>query len=159
MSSETSILLHDILLQNKLTVATAESCTAGKVASLIASTAGSSSYFVGSVVAYDARIKTQLLGVPAQVIDDKGVVSREVAEQMARGVAQLMNVQCAIATTGVAGPGDQGEVKQGTVWMAALCNGHVVSSVCHFEGDRARVMEQAAETAARLLINLIKTKI
>ena len=153
---ETSHQLHDLLLAKQLTVSTAESCTAGNVSALIASTPGSSNYFRGGVVAYDARIKTQILGVPADVISKYGVVSSEVAKSMAQGVAKVMHTQCAIATTGVAGPGDQGAVKQGTVWTAALLNNKVTTRIIHVEGDRYTVMTEAANYAAMLLIEMLQ---
>lgn len=153
---ETSHQLHDLLLAKQLTVSTAESCTAGNVSALIASTPGSSEYFRGGVVAYDARVKSSVLGVSMDVITEKGVVSSEVAQAMAQGVARLLNTDCAIATTGVAGPGDQGEVKQGTVWTAAVCKQKTVSRLIHINGDRDAVMTEAANFAAKLLVELLE---
>ena len=153
---ETSRQLHDLLLQRGYTVATAESCTAGNVSALIAATPGSSEYFRGGVVAYDARIKSSVLGVPMDVITEKGIVSSEVAQAMAQGVARLMNTDCAIATTGVAGPGNQGEIAQGTVWTAAVSKQKTVSRLVHIDGDRDTVMTEAANFAAKLLVELLK---
>ncbi|MCK4746200.1 MAG: CinA family nicotinamide mononucleotide deamidase-related protein, partial [Bacteroidales bacterium] len=93
-----------LLKERRLTIATAESCTGGNVARLITSVAGSSGYFTGSLVAYQNQIKTDQLNVDEKVIDSKGAVSREVVEQMARGVMERFGTDTAIAISGIAGP-------------------------------------------------------
>ncbi len=96
----------------------AESLTGGLLGGVITAVAGSSDVFLGGVVAYNARIKSELLDIPAQLIADHGVVSREVAVAMASAVARLLGSDWAIATTGVAGPGASAGVPAGTVWIA-----------------------------------------
>jgi len=93
-------LLHN----NKLTLSTAESCTGGKIASLITSVPGSSTWFTGSVVAYDNSVKTGVLGVNPETIARFGAVSEETAREMAEGVLRLAKTDYAIAVTGIAGP-------------------------------------------------------
>ena len=92
------------LLRVNASVGSAESCTGGYVAHLITQVSGASAYFKGSVLAYNAAVKQAVLGVQANTIANYGVVSKQVAEGMALGVQQLMKVDYAIATTGIAGP-------------------------------------------------------
>ncbi len=118
-SGKAQQVLGDLLLQKKMTISTAESCTGGNVASLLTSISGSSAYFLGSVVSYATSVKKNVLKVEQQTIDENTVVSEEVAEQMAIGVKNLLQTDLAISTTGVAGPNkgeDQKEV--GTAWVS-----------------------------------------
>ena len=101
-----------------LTIATAESCTGGKLASLLNKHAGSSAFYMGSVVAYDNRVKEQVLGVSPEDLKTHGAVSEEVVKQMANGVRDLLRTDFAIATSGIAGPdGGTPEKPVGTVWI------------------------------------------
>ena len=101
-----------------LTIATAESCTGGKLASLLNKHAGSSAFYMGSVVAYDNRVKEQVLGVSPEDLKTHGAVSEEVVKQMANGVRDLLHTDFAIATSGIAGPdGGTPEKPVGTVWI------------------------------------------
>ncbi len=109
----------EILKERGATVATAESCTGGRVAAAFTASAGASDYFVGGVVAYSNEVKIGVLGVERETIERHGAVSREVAEQMATGVRRLTGADYAIATTGIAGPGGgTSEKPVGTVWVA-----------------------------------------
>jgi PncC family amidohydrolase len=137
------------------TLATAESCTGGTIASMITEVAGSSAYFKGSVVSYAVEVKERLLGVDVS----DGVVSESTARQMAEGVARVLRTDCAVATTGVAGPGGgTPENPVGTVWMAATAKGKTVAQCYHFVGDREAVILQAADAALRLLWQLIENE-
>jgi len=108
-----------LLNDNNLTVSTAESCTGGKIASLITSVPGSSGWFRGSVVAYDNSIKTEVLGVSKETLRIYGAVSAETAGEMARGARRLMGTDYAVAVTGIAGPtGGTADKPVGTVWIA-----------------------------------------
>lgn len=98
-------ILKDVLLKNKMKISVAESCTGGGIARLLTSVPGSSAYFAGGVVVYQTNQKTAILGVDAQLIQEKGVVSEEVATAMTKGVQDLFNTEIAVSTTGVAGPG------------------------------------------------------
>ena len=101
-----------------MTLASAESCTGGNIARMITSIPGSSSYYSGSVIAYENRIKSEVLGVDPQVIEKKGAVSREVVEQMARGIRHLMGTDTSISTSGIAGPdGGTDDKPVGTTWI------------------------------------------
>ncbi len=102
------------------TIAVAESCTGGLVSNLITSVPGSSDYYKGSVTSYSNEVKINLLNVPEEVLEQKGAVSRECAEAMARGAACLLDTDYAVATTGIAGPGGGSVDKPvGTCWIAA----------------------------------------
>ena len=136
------------LRERGLTVSTAESCTGGMIASLITRVAGSSDYFKGAVISYAVEVKERVLGVDVS----DGVVSESTARQMAEGVARVLLTDCAVATTGVAGPGGgSAETPVGTVCMAALVGTHVRTHTFHFEGDRESVILQAADAALGLL--------
>lgn len=109
----------EYLFKQNATVASAESCTGGYVAHLITKIAGSSSYYKGSVLAYDNSIKESVLGVNPQTLVEYGAVSKEVVEEMALGVQRIMKVDYALATSGVAGPsGGSIDKPVGTVWTA-----------------------------------------
>jgi nicotinamide-nucleotide amidase len=108
----------EILRTRKESISVAESLTGGGLAQALSSLPGSSEIFRGSVTAYQAEIKNEVLRVPAQLISEMGVVSEEVAISMATGVRDLMHSTWAISTTGVAGPGPTDGVQPGTVWVA-----------------------------------------
>ena len=108
-----------VLDECSLTIATAESCTGGAVAQAITSVAGCSAVMRGAVVAYHNDVKSAVLGVSSAVIEADGAVSEKVVEQMVCGVSRIMATDCAIATSGVAGPGGGSPEKPvGTVWVA-----------------------------------------
>lgn len=152
-----SEVLGNILLERELTVACAESCTGGNIAHRIVLVPGSSAYFVGSVVSYSNEVKSSVLGVPRSMISAKGAVSKEVAEAMVEGVAKLMRTDCAIATTGIAGPDGGSKYKPvGTVWIAVKCGDKTESECVHFKGDRNGVIESATNHGIVMLINLLR---
>lgn len=150
-------IVGNTLRQRHLTLATAESCTGGNIAHHITLIAGSSDYFLGSVVSYANEVKTQLLGVSAADIMENGVVSQPVVEQMVAGVCRLMGTDCAVATSGIAGPGGATPGKPvGTVWIAAKCAERTVSAVYHLPGNRKRVINRATTEALKLLLSLLR---
>ena len=118
-TTETSIeeQIGGLLRRHGLTMATAESCTGGGIAARMTSVPGSSDYFRGGIVAYQVDVKESLLGVRPETIGRCGVVSRETAVEMARGVRRMLNAGCALSTTGIAGPGGAEPGKPvGTIW-------------------------------------------
>lgn len=152
-----SQLLGAQLLENELTVSSAESCTGGNIAHRIVQNAGSSAYFLGSVVSYSNGIKASVLDVDRALIDRYGAVSREVAEAMVKGVCKLMHTNCGMATSGIAGPEGGTAVKPvGTVWFAVKYNELVVSEVKHFSGNRNEVIESATNHAMVMLLNVLR---
>ncbi|MDQ0476907.1 CinA family nicotinamide mononucleotide deamidase-related protein [Chryseobacterium sp. MDT2-18] len=97
-------ILKEILDEKKLTVSTAESCTGGELSKLLTSISGSSTYFLGGIIAYDYHKKIEILGVSEKTIQEKTVVSEEVAQEMSLGAQKLFKTNISLSTTGVAGP-------------------------------------------------------
>ena len=93
------------LIENRATVAVAESCTGGLLAERLTSVAGSSAYFLGGVVCYSNELKTSLVGVPPEIIESKGAVSPEVALALADGIRRRSGATLGVGITGIAGPG------------------------------------------------------
>jgi len=146
------VLVGDLLRQAGLTLATAESCTGGLVAKRVTDVPGSSDYFVGGVTAYDDRVKTEVLGVPEAVLAGSGAVSREVAAAMAEGVCRLLRADCALSTTGIAGPAGGSEQKPvGLVYIGSVVKGVTEVERMQFPGQREHVRERAAFAALDLL--------
>lgn len=139
-----------------MTVATAESFTSGAVAASITATPGASRYFVGGVVAYSNEIKTSVLGVSADVIALNGVVSENVALEMARGAQKVLGSDCAIATTGVAGPGGgTAETPVGTVYLAVVGPGFEEVWTTRLNGSREEVVRKSIKEVLERFIFLL----
>lgn len=151
-------IVSQLLHQKHLTVATAESCTGGYIAHLLTSISGSSAYFKGSIVAYSNEIKTGFLGVPSQMIDNHGAVSREVAEAMATGLLRRFQTDYAIGVTGIAGPdGGTKEKPVGTVWIAVAGANEIISKKFQLGEQRDRNIRRAALAALNMLrLEIIK---
>jgi nicotinamide-nucleotide amidase len=134
------------------TLSVAESCTGGLLGERITSVPGSSEYFVGGFITYTSRMKVEWLGVPEQIIEQCGAVSKETADAMAQGARRHTGSTYALAITGVAGPNSGGEaVPTGTVYV-----GLADAAGCHvthrqFIGDRARVRQFATQMALDIL--------
>lgn len=138
------------------TVATAESCTGGYIAHLITSVAGSSEYYKGGVVAYTNEMKINVLGVNAADIERYGAVSEPVVRQMAEGVRRLTGAACAVATSGVAGPGGGTEEKPvGTVWIGIATPEKTLARKFVFSFTRERNIAKAAVKALELLMEAL----
>ena len=130
----------------------AESCTGGLVGGRITEVPGSSEVFVGGVVCYADRLKTELLDVPGSLISQHGAVSEEVARAMAEGARVRLGADLTVAVTGIAGPAGGTEEKPvGTVWFAVASPGETVSKRVIFLGSRREIRERAAQTALFLL--------
>ncbi|MCQ2204355.1 MAG: CinA family protein [Bacteroidales bacterium] len=144
--------LGQLLVGKRLTLATAESCTGGNVAHKITSIAGSSVYYMGGVVSYSNEMKAEMLGVLETDIEKYGAVSEPVVRQMAQGIKRRVGTDCAIATSGIAGPGG-GTIEKpvGTVWVA-ICTPRGVESKClHLGTDRGENIEEATTQAIEML--------
>jgi len=151
--SETlSEVVAALLLQRNATLSTAESCTGGKIGSLITSLAGASCYYKGGVIAYDNKVKEEVLNVPSQIIEVYGAVSKQCVEAMAAGVRLLLHADYAIAVTGIAGPdGGSDEKPVGTVWIAVATPHTCSSQKFIFTGDRSRIMDRTSAAALNLI--------
>lgn len=149
-------ILGDKLREKNLTLATAESCTGGNIAHQVTSIAGSSAYFLGSVVSYTNEIKQNLLNVSGEVLAKEGAVSEPVVTQMVQGVCDLLGADCAVATSGIAGPGGGTPTKPvGTVWMAAKMGSKIVTQCKQLPGNRDRVIDRATTEVQIMLLKLL----
>ena len=136
------------------TIGTAESCTGGSIAALLTSVAGSSDYFVGSIVAYANSVKRHILGVSESDLNQYGAVSQQVVEQMAKGALRVLGCDWAIATSGIAGPGGGTPEKPvGTVWIAVANSGQVVSRKYQFNTMREQNIQRTVIMALALLLD------
>ena len=146
--------LGELLVQNKQTIATAESCTGGAIGAAITSVAGSSAYFNGGVVAYSNDVKHSVLNVSGSSLDKYGAVSQQVVEEMALGAKALMKADWSVATSGIAGPtGGSVDKPVGTVWLAWVNPQGVVRSEKFMFGPfRDRTIIRTVDTALMTLV-------
>ncbi|ROI09085.1 CinA family nicotinamide mononucleotide deamidase-related protein [Chryseobacterium sp. H3056] len=140
-------ILKEILNEKKVTISTAESFTGGELSKLLTSISGSSTYFSGGIVAYDYQKKIEILGVSARTIQEKTVVSEEVAQEMSAGAQKLFKTQIALSTTGVSGPNsDEFNAEVGTAFYSIRVNDFEKTSriyLPHFErNDFAKFVSQ-----------------
>ena len=148
------VILGNLLKAKGQTIATAESCTGGKLASLLNKHAGSSAFYWGSVISYDNSVKEHLLGVPAELIKAHGVVSEEVVCVMAESVRKSLNTNYGIATSGIAGPsGGSVEKPVGTVWIAWATPEGTTAECFHLGKLREQITDRACVKA---LVGMIK---
>ena len=146
------VIIGRLLTSQNKTIATAESCSGGKIAQMLTSVAGSSNYFRGSVVSYATDTKIDILNVSTKIINDHSVVSAEVAKAMAIGIQKIMKSDYAIATTGNAGPskGDS-EAEVGTVFIALVTPNGVFVEEFNFGQPREKVIDRTANKALEMI--------
>ncbi|AMC10432.1 damage-inducible protein CinA [Lutibacter profundi] len=145
-------IIGKLLTSKKQTLSTAESCTGGNIAKKITSIAGSSAYFMGSIVAYHASVKINELNVDRELITKYSVVSSQVAEAMVKGIQQKFKTSYAVATTGNAGPTtDITDKTVGTVFIAIATPTMLFSKEFFFGKPREKVIERASNKALELL--------
>ena len=155
-------LVGRLLKQHKMTIATAESCTGGRLAAALNAQSGSSAYYMGSVVAYDNRIKEQVLGVAHDTLVEYGAVSEQTVREMAEGVRTLMNTDYAIATSGIAGPtGGTKDKPVGTVWIAWATPTGTEARCFHFgvAREREQITMRAVNEALVRLVECLKSNV
>ena len=146
--------LVKVLAEEKMTCATAESCTGGGVGYAITAVSGSSAVFCGGVISYDNSVKRDVLGVPEEVLATKGAVSSECAAAMAEGARRLLKTDLAVSLTGIAGPGGgTAEKPVGLVWFGLASPSSTATEMKIFPGDREAVRTAAIEYALCLLLN------
>ncbi len=151
--------INDLFWREGLTLATAESCTAGNVAAAITSVAGSSQFFKGGIIAYSNEIKENMLGVSSETLAAHGAVSEETVIEMAKGVMKLMNADCALATSGIAGPtGGTSDKPVGTIWLAAGCKDKIITLKLEGDEGRNKNIANATQKALQLLRNLFQNE-
>ena len=149
--------LHDLCVEKKVSIATAESCTAGLLAAKITSIPGASSFFKGGIIAYQNDIKINHLGVSKSVIKEKTEVCAEVVQQMAQGVRNKFSADFSVATSGYAGPTGGSELNPiGTVFIAISSKEKTISKRFVFVGDRESIVSQSVISGAEFLMEVLK---
>jgi nicotinamide-nucleotide amidase len=144
------------LLKKKATLSVAESITGGGLAAAITEVAGSSSVFLGGVIAYADEIKINELKVDSKTLKKFTAVSEEVAKEMATGARKKFNTDYAIATTGVAGPGKAYGQKAGTVWIAIASKKEVFAIALSLSGSRDLIRHATIESALASFERILK---
>lgn len=139
------------LRQNNLTVATAESLTAGMLSSAIADVSGASTVLHGGIIAYNNAIKHRLLGVSADTLAARGAVDAETAKQMARGARERLNADLGIATTGVAGPDPSEGKAVGIVFIALATAEETFAKLLRFGGNREKIRRSTVAASLKLM--------
>ncbi|MFC3158740.1 nicotinamide-nucleotide amidase [Chryseobacterium arachidis] len=150
-------ILGELLLERKLTISTAESCTGGELAKLITSNSGSSKYFLGGVVTYATEKKINILKVKKETDDEFTVVSEQVASEMAEGCQNLFDTNVSLSTTGVAGPGKGEDGKEvGTVFYSIRIDDKVVTSKLYMPHlDRLDFMYFVSQKVIQDLVGIL----
>ncbi len=155
-NDDLEIAIGKSLKSKNLTVSVAESCTGGYISHLFTKVAGSSAYFMGSVVSYDNSVKINVLGVNAVTIAEHGAVSQETVTQMAEGVRKLLKTDFAIATSGVAGPdGGTPEKPVGTIWIACAMDGKTIARKVQMTNQRDTNINYGSVVALNLLRKML----
>ena len=154
-------LVHKSLIERGLTLATAESCTGGNIARLLTAQAGASAYFKGGIIAYSNEVKESALGVKHSTLEAHGAVSEETVREMVEGVRTRLGADCAIATTGIAGPdGGSPDKPVGTVWIAVADATHTEAKLLQFGANRRQQnIDRSTNQAFAMLIRLICQKL
>ena len=162
MDFESKIISREIsqmLWEMEKTVGTAESCTGGRIAEAIMAVPGASKYFKGGIISYVNEIKESLLGVSAEVLEEKTAVCEEVAIQMVKGACKALNTDFAISATGFAGPtGGTKDIPVGTIWLA--CGSPEKQVTLKVEEDHGRDINLAIATnkAMQLFLEFLKSE-
>ena len=150
-------LVHNILINKGLTLATAESCTGGAIASKFTAQAGASAYFLCGVVSYSNESKNKVLGVEMSDITQFGAVSEQVALAMASGARAISGADFAISTTGIAGPtGGSEEKPVGTVWIGVATPNRCFAVLKNCGTDRSQIISRATAYAIAMLYEELK---
>ncbi len=146
-----------LMALHRLTLGCAESCTGGLIGHRLTNVAGSSSFFIASIVAYAYEAKEALLGVPHEVLAREGAVSEPVVLAMARGIRKVMRTDIGVAVTGIAGPGGATPTKPvGLTYVALVAPGEERVQRHVWAGDRAANKQQSADAVLRLLLDYLE---
>ena len=152
--------INEILWREAKTLSTAESCTAGRIASVITAVPGSSNYYKGGLICYADETKENLLHVDAKVIEEQTPVCEEAGKQMVVGAGDLFNTDYAVAISGYAGPGgpDGGKsgVIVGTIWIAVGTKDNIVTKMIEEDNGRDKNLASATSVAVHMLLDYLK---
>lgn len=156
----TSKDINEILWRNRKTLSVAESCTSGRVASVITSVPGSSQYFRGGIIAYSDEVKIKNLGVSEELLNTQTAVSEEVVKAMVLGANQMFESDYAVAISGFAGPGGvengKNAITVGTIWIAVGNEEEVVTTMLEEDNGRDKNLASATNTAIHMLFDYLK---
>ena len=151
--------VSELLWEKEKTVATAESCTGGRIAEAIIAVPGASKYFKGGIICYVNEVKENLLGVSHQLLEEKTAVCEEVAIEMVKGACRTLHTDYAIAATGIAGPaGGTKEIPVGTIWLACGREDKVVTLKVQEDHGRDINLAIATNQAMLLFCNYLKVE-
>ena len=160
MDNLLELRIGNLLNEKKLTLATAESCTGGLLASRITDVAGSSKYFLGGIVSYSYEAKASLLGVSWDTLNHKGAVSKETVLEMAQGARKALGVDIAVSVSGIAGPGGGTPDKPvGTVWVGLATPSGEEARHFVWDGDRIRNKQLSSEAALQFILDYLEGKL
>lgn len=145
-----------LLSSKKKTLAIAESCSGGGLSNILTNIPGSSTYFLGAVVAYSNQAKMNVLNIPEKIIQEDGAVSKNCAVSMAQNVRSLLHSDIGLSVTGVAGPsGGSMQKPVGTVFIAISNGGKSVCKMFKFEGDRLDIKQKSIQAALKMVKEFI----
>lgn len=152
--------IGELLIKNRLTVSVAESCTGGLIGASLTDCAGSSQYFKGGIIAYDNSVKERILKVPQNILQSKGAVSKETVIAMAKGACSLLETECAISVSGVAGPGGGTPQKPvGLVYIGIVVNDFAQSIKNVFTGNRTEVRQKTVLEALGIFLENLESTV
>ena len=159
MAQSLEVQIGRLLHERGLKLVLAESCTGGLLGSRITDVAGSSEYFLASVVAYAYEAKAELLGVSWDTLNTRGAVSRETVLEMARGIRNRMKADIGMSVSGIAGPGGGTPEKPvGTTWIGLVTGDGEWAKTFQFWGDREENKKSAADAALHFLLDYLEGK-
>lgn len=160
MDISLELRIGTLLIEHKLSLVTAESCTGGLIASRITDVPGSSAYFLGGIVAYSYEAKAALLGVSWDTLNGKGAVSREAVIEMALGARKALDADIAVSVSGIAGPGGGTPDKPvGTVWIGLATPSGEEARHFVWDGDRIRNKQLSSEAALQFILDYLEGKL
>lgn len=153
-------IVYELFTEKNWSLSTAESCTGGRIASLLTKQPGASKYFLGGIVCYSNDLKMKLLYVSKDILEQYGAVSKETVTAMVEGILKQTGSDFGIAVSGIAGPSGGAEEKPvGTVWIAIMEKGHLPLTWCfHSHGTREMVMEESVDAALNGLLHYCQNK-
>lgn len=153
-----NVKLVDVLINKKLKISTAESCTGGLLSALITEVSGASEIFEETVVTYSNEAKIRELGVSGETLAKYGAVSYDIAHEMCMGICAHTGADVGIGITGIAGPGGGTKDKPvGTVFIGVCVLGEVSVKEMHFDGDRGKVRQSACITAMETALEMLQS--
>ena len=158
MTDSLEVRVGRVLRSRRLTLALAESCTGGLIGHSLTNVPGSSDYFLGGIIAYAYEAKERLLGVRHETLYEHGAVSRETAQEMARGERLALGADIGLSVTGIAGPtGGLPDKPVGLTWIAYSTRDGEAAEEHVWQGDREANKERSAEAALEMLLNTLNT--